>query len=263
MGLAGLIVVIAVGLPLLGPFLAWLVWVGAGELDRMFARRGVRLNLGVLRIGGTLMLAASIPRLENVGHYTGVPWREITLGVMLLFVLVYELFKGANIPRMVHTAFAFLYLPWALGYALLLRYAPNGHAGVWTLTLPLIATFATDIGAFFVGTRWGRRKIAPKISPGKTLEGTLGGIVASFVALFIYTALVRSAFPFGWVELAAVSLLISVAAQLGDLTESMIKRYCGVKDSGNIFPGHGGVLDRLDSVIFTVPLTYYLMVLFT
>ncbi len=254
-------VVIAVGLPLLAPLLVALVWIGSGELAAMFAHRGIKLNLGFLRYGGIVMLIASMPQLA--ARYPDIPWREVALGLALMGAFIYELVAGANIPRLVHSLFGFLYLPWTLGYVLLLRYAPNENLGVWTLTLPLIATFATDIGAFFVGKRWGRIKIAPKISPGKTLEGTLGGILASFLSLLVFTALVRRAFPFGWVELLLVSLLISVAAQLGDLTESMLKRYCGVKDSGTILPGHGGILDRLDSLIFSVPLTYYLMVLFT
>ena len=261
-GILLIALVIAVGWPLLLPFLAAVVWVAAGELDAMFRARGVRLNLGVLRLGGILFLLASIPQLGNVGHYTGVPWREITLGLVLYTLLVYELFTDRDVERAVYTAFGFLYLPWTLGYALLLRYAPDGNVGAWTLTLPVIATFATDTGAYFIGARFGRRKIAPKISPGKTLEGTIGGIVVSFIALFLYTALVHRAFPFGWVELLLVSFLISLAAQLGDLAESMLKRFAGVKDAGNLLPGHGGVLDRLDSLIFSLPVTYYLWELF-
>ena len=261
-GLVLIAAVIAVGWPLLLPFLAGLVWIAAGELAGIFKNRGIRLNLPALRVGGVLFLLASLPQLGDVGHYTGVPWREITLGLVLFYILVYELFTDRDVERAAYSVFGFLYLPWTLGYALLLRYAPDGNVGAWTLTLPVIATFATDIGAFFVGTKWGRRKIAPEISPSKTLEGSLGGILSSFLALLVYTSLVHRAFPFGWVELLIVSFLISVAAQLGDLTESMLKRFTGVKDSGNLLPGHGGVLDRLDSLIFSLPVTYYLWELF-
>jgi len=145
----------------------------------------------------------------------------------------------------------------------LLRYSPDGSLGLITLSLPLVATFATDVGAYFIGRTLGRTKLAPTVSPNKTVEGLLGGLASAFLALFVYTWLIQGAFPFGRGELLAFSVLLSFAAQLGDLTESMLKRYAGVKDSGHFLPGHGGLLDRLDSLIFSVPLTYYLLEIFT
>lgn len=100
------------------------------------------------------------------------------------------------------------------------------------------------------------------------MEGSIGGIASSFVVLLIYTSIVRHFYPESAfallqpLELFVFSLLLSLAAQLGDLTESMLKRYCGVKDSGSFLPGHGGLLDRMDSVLFSVPLAYYLLVIF-
>lgn len=227
----------------------------------MFARRQVRLNLWVLRLGGLLLLAASLPALYD--HNPNVPWREVALGLVLFSAFVYELFAGANLPRLAFSVLAFLYLPWTLGYFLLLRYTPDATLGLITLSLPLVATFATDVGAYFVGRTMGRTKLAPTVSPNKTVAGFFGGLLGAFVALFIYTWILQGAFPFGRGELLAFSVLLSFAAQLGDLSESMLKRYTGVKDSGHFLPGHGGLLDRLDSLIFSVPLTYYLLVIFT
>ncbi|MBW6393617.1 phosphatidate cytidylyltransferase [Thermus sp. PS18] len=249
------------GLALILPTLVFVLWLGSLELRDMLAKRGIRLNLPFLVGGGVLLFLFSLPQLY--WHFPQVPWREVALGLFLLGSFSHELLKGADLTRFAFTLMAFLYLPWSLGYVLLLRETPDGTLGLWTLSLPLVASFATDIGAYFVGRTLGRQKLAPEISPGKTVEGSLGGIAVSFLALALYTGLVREVFPFGLLELWLFSLLLSLAAQLGDLVESMLKRYCGVKDSGHFLPGHGGLLDRIDSLLFTFPLTYFLVVLFT
>ena len=249
------------GLALILPTLVFVLWLGSLELRDMLAKRGIRLNLPFLVGGGVLLFLFSLPQLY--WHFPQVPWREVALGLFLLGSFSYELLRGADLTRFAFTLMAFLYLPWSLGYVLLLREIPDSTLGLWTLSLPLVASFATDIGAYFVGRTLGRQKLAPEISPGKTVEGSLGGIAVSFLALALYTGLVREVFPFGLLELWLFSLLLSLAAQLGDLVESMLKRYCGVKDSGHCLPGHGGLLDRIDSLLFTFPLTYFLVVLFT
>jgi phosphatidate cytidylyltransferase len=263
-GLVGatlLILVLWAGLPLILPTLFFLLWLGGVELRDMLARRGIGLNLPLLLGGGSLLFLFSLPQLH--WHFPQVPWREVALGLFLMGSFSYELLKDADLTRFAFTLLAFLYLPWSLGYVLLLREIPDSHLGLWTLSLPLVASFATDIGAYFAGRLFGRHKLAPEISPGKTLEGSLGGILFSFLALVVYTGVVREVFPFGLLELWLFSLLLSLAAQLGDLVESMLKRFSGVKDSGQFLPGHGGLLDRLDSLLFTFPLTYFLVVLFT
>ncbi|MEN2982058.1 MAG: CDP-archaeol synthase [Thermus sp.] len=260
-GAALLLFVLWAGLPLVLPTLVLVLWLGSLELKEMLARRGIGLNLPFLFLGGVGLFLFSLPQLY--WHFPQVPWREVGLGLFVMASFSYELLKGADLTRFAFTLLAFLYLPWSLGYVLLLRETPDGALGLWTLSLPIVASFATDIGAYFVGRAWGRRKLAPEISPGKTVEGSMGGILVSFLALVAYTGLVREVFPFGLLELWFFSLLLSLAAQLGDLAESMLKRYCGVKDSGRFLPGHGGLLDRIDSLLFTLPLTYYLVVLFT
>lgn len=263
-GLVGatlLILVLWAGLPLILPTLFFLLWLGGVELRDMLARRGIGLNLPLLLGGGSLLFLFSLPQLH--WHFPQVPWREVALGLFLMGSFSYELLRGADLTRFAFTLLAFLYLPWSLGYVLLLRETPDPGLGLWTLSLPLVASFATDTGAYFAGRFFGRHKLAPEISPGKTLEGSMGGILFSFLALLAYTAWVREVFPFGLLELWLFSLLLSLAAQLGDLAESMLKRFAGVKDSGRFLPGHGGLLDRIDSLLFTFPLTYFLVVLFT
>ena len=261
--LAGALLLLLVlwgGIPLILPTLLFVHWLGTRDLAEMLAR-GIALNTPLLLAGGVLVFLFSLPQLY--WHFPQVPWREVALGLFLLASFSYELLFGANLPRFAFGLMAFLYLPWSLGYVLLLRETPDAAMGLWTLTLPLVASFATDIGAYFIGRAFGRRKLAPEISPGKTVEGSLGGIAVSFLALVVYTGLVREVFPFGLLELWLFSLLLSLGAQLGDLAESMLKRFAGVKDSGNFLPGHGGLLDRIDSLLFAFPLTYFLVVLFT
>lgn len=147
--------------------------------------------------------------------------------------------------------FATLYisLPLALGISVISE--PNGIAWLFFLFL---AVFASDIGAFYVGSFLGKHKLCPKISPNKSVEGAIGGFVVSMVCTLIYQEIwmpevsLTQTFP--------LAFLCAIAAQIGDLFESVIKRSKGVKDSGSILPGHGGVLDRIDSLLLAIPVFY-------
>jgi phosphatidate cytidylyltransferase len=149
---------------------------------------------------------------------------------------------------------ALLYTGWLPAHAILLRDADDGKG--W-LFIAIFATFAVDIAAYFGGTLVGRHKLAPSISPGKTWEGAAFGIAGGILGAWLVSL------PFDVIvagEAVVVGLVIGVVAQLGDLAESMIKRSAGVKDTGGIIPGHGGILDRLDSLVFTVPVVYYFFI---
>ena len=120
--------------------------------------------------------------------------------------------------------------------------------------MSFIGTWASDTFAYFIGSRWGRRKLCPEISPGKTVEGALGGLGGTLLVV----GWLGSAFAGLQLEQALLlGCLIGVAAPVGDLVESRLKRYAGVKDSGAILPGHGGMLDRIDSLLFVVPVVYF------
>ncbi|TEU01447.1 MAG: phosphatidate cytidylyltransferase, partial [Dehalococcoidia bacterium] len=150
---------------------------------------------------------------------------------------------------------------WALGgliyvgflgsHLVFLRDAPNGRD--WVL-LALLATFATDTSSYFVGRLIGRTKITPALSPGKTLEGSLGGFAGGVAAVLLLNWALDTG---AGAEIIPLALLLPALAQMGDLAESLIKRGAGVKDASRVIPGHGGFLDRLDSLLFTVPLVYY------
>ncbi len=145
-----------------------------------------------------------------------------------------------------------LYVGWLGSYLVPLRQLDED--GQWVF-LAVFATFANDTAAYFVGTAVGRTPLARRISPGKTVEGSLGGLVFGAAAVPLLS------FALGLdIDIAALiplAILVPVAAQLGDLAESLLKRSTGVKDAGVLVPGHGGVLDRLDSLLFVVPMVYY------
>ncbi len=162
-----------------------------------------------------------------------------------------------------------IYVGLAFAHLVLLRYTDQSlvlatslgplSAGAAYLWLAFVGTWSADTFAFFVGRKFGKHKLAPAVSPGKTWEGTFGGVAGSIIGV---TAM-GAACQFSLGHSAAIGLLVGVVAPFGDLVESSIKRYCGVKDSGRLLPGHGGVLDRFDSVMFAAPAVYYYLQLFS
>src|SRR5690606_27760279 len=137
-------------------------------------------------------------------------------------------------------------------------------AGRALVAYPVLLTWVNDSFAFFGGRRWGRRKLAPAVSPGKTVEGALAGLVGTALLGAVYAGLVFQRWlglPIGVLAGIGGAVVISLIAQLGDLAESLIKREAGVKDSGRIFPGHGGILDRFDALFFSIPATYWYLAL--
>lgn len=140
-------------------------------------------------------------------------------------------------------------------YLYFLRELPNGF--VWCIYV-FVTVWITDTGAFVTGNAFGKRKLAPRVSPNKSVEGAFGGLVA---------ALLSGIFFWMWTGLGSLSVILvlslitSIVSQTGDLFESAIKRSAGVKDSGNLIPGHGGILDRFDSFLFAIPLVYFALLL--
>jgi phosphatidate cytidylyltransferase len=196
----------------------------------------------------------------------------------VLAILTIALFvRGVNgkpLGAAAATVFGVVYTGGMLSFGYAIRYheyviesvrVPLGRlavtAGGLLLLLPLLLTWASDIGAFFVGRAFGKRKLMPSVSPGKTVEGAVGGLLATILigwlyARFVLTPATQLAFVRGGIFMFA--LLVSVAAQVGDLVESLLKREAGMKDSSHIIPGHGGVLDRFDSLLFVLPVSYVL-----
>ena len=169
------------------------------------------------------------------------------------------------------TVFGIAYTGGTLGFGYVLRYHPYAigpRAGAALLALPLVLTWTSDIGAYFVGRALGRRKLIPAVSPGKTIAGAVGALALCMVVAWAYDrwvlvphASLAMRLPGSGSTLVAPLLFgafVCIAAQVGDLAESLLKRDAGVKDSSTLLPGHGGVLDRLDSLFFVLPVAYLL-----
>jgi phosphatidate cytidylyltransferase len=153
--------------------------------------------------------------------------------------------------------FALWYLPLYLPFMILIRKETQGTNWLFFL---LAVNYAGDTAAYYVGRTWGRHKLAPLISPRKTIEGSFGGLAANLLIAWIFQATLFSSFP--RLAMIGLGLLIGLVSQLGDLLESMFKRTVRAKDSGFIFPGHGGFLDRVDSLLLAAPLVYFFIIFF-
>ncbi len=238
--------------------------LGLHEFRNMARRKGMAIGGRSIYVFGVLMILASEPWMQS-GFWSippGVPWREIVMWLYFTWVMIVEVVRPSERPleRIMTSVFGMLYVPFLLSFGLLLRYEPNAALGFWYVIITAVGAYASDVGAYFVGGAIGKRKLAPEISPSKTLEGAIGGLAFSFIIVFIFAEALRSLAPeTRLVEIGIFSLLVSSAAQLGDLAESVLKRSFGVKDSGTFLPGHGGLLDRIDSTLFALPAAYYFL----
>jgi len=180
-------------------------------------------------------------------------WVRPTMAGLLGGALVWQLFqsqRAAPTADWALTVVGGLYIGWMGGHLIALREMPDGAQ--WLL-LPLVITWSADTGAYLVGSTWGRHKLIPRLSPGKTWEGTIGGGLTGILV----GGPLAAVFGKGVLDGLALGALIGVASPLGDLGISMMKRQVGAKDSSHLIPGHGGMLDRIDSILFTVVVGYY------
>ncbi len=148
-----------------------------------------------------------------------------------------------------------LYVGWLLSYLVALRGLDAGRDWVF---FALFTTFASDTTAFFAGRAWGRHPLAPNVSPGKTWEGAIAGVFGAIVVSLVLVMLLS--LPLNYWQAVLLGLVVSIFGQLGDLVESLFKRNMGVKESGKSMPGHGGFLDRMDSVVFAGIVVYYYVI---
>jgi phosphatidate cytidylyltransferase len=221
--------------------------IGAVEFYLLCRAAGSRPTL-VLGIPATAVIAA-------LPLFVSMPERA-WIGILVLLALTAgatyltrSLF-AAGLDGWLTTIGGAIYIGVLLGHLSLLR---TLHQGAWWVFAVLLMTWAYDTGAYFAGSQLGRRPFMQHVSASKTLEGVMGGLLLSGIAGFVLVPTVGVAAPLA----LALGLLIGAVAQMGDLAESMFKRRAGVKDSGTIIPGHGGVLDRIDALLFTAAVTYY------
>lgn len=228
---------------------------GSLELYRMTAWGRRYLTLGQSLALVLIILSPEFPWWLSII----MPWAFVPS-----FVVMELLGAGKRRPMVRGWVWALtgaLFLGGLLGLWITLHRAPLGRD--WVL-LGLGATFACDTAAYFFGRAWGRHQLAPKVSPRKTKEGAAAGFFAAIAGTFIVTTLsqrfAEHPLPMSVIQTAILGALIGIFAQLGDLGESWLKRRSGVKDSGSLIPGHGGILDRLDSIVFVGMVLYYYVI---
>lgn len=245
-----------------GPF--WLFWLTFLALGTLALNEYFAMTLANCRrrdkFTGTIL-----GLLPLLAAYAGKP-EAVSAGLFLslFFLIVYSLGRHSLLNSenselnafalMMRLGFGIFYVGFSFAHFTLLL---TLDAGQHLLILLTVITVFSDSCAYYIGKIFGRHKMAPTISPGKTIEGLLGGIAGSIIGAIIVSLWF---FPgYSLLKISALTVFLSMIGVMGDLTESMIKRTMGVKDSGNILPGHGGVLDRLDSLMIAAPVLFYLL----
>jgi phosphatidate cytidylyltransferase len=281
------VAVAAVGIPValyvihlggwaLALLLALIAAGAATEFYRLAAQRGIRPFV----MGGAVLAMAPVllAGLNPTAAFTAT-WSWLLFVLAALVIGTVAIFRrgvdGGPLTATAVTLFGALFTGGTLAFAVLLREAVTWpipvdgqliqvteRVGRALLLLPLVLTWASDTAAYFGGRSMGRNRLIPSVSPGKTVEGAVWGVIGTAVVGAVYAHFVLYMWlglPVGALTGALIGLIISPVAQLGDLAESLLKREAGVKDSGTLLPGHGGLLDRFDSLFFTIPVTYLLL----
>jgi phosphatidate cytidylyltransferase len=234
--------------------------VAAFELYETLRTRGYHPATLLGLVGTGSMLGAV--------YWKGEDAMPLVLGLFVVFTFLWYLAGVVHARPSMNVAItimAFMYVGFLGSFAALLLRIPGitskgvlAHDGITLFLLPVIATVAYDVGAYAIGGRTGRTPLAPSISPNKTWEGLVGATVVTFVVTLLVVAIFK-VHPWTIGRAFWLAAVVCVAAPLGDLSESMIKRDLGVKDMGRVLPGHGGVLDRIDGLLFVAPAAYYLL----
>ncbi len=176
--------------------------------------------------------------------------------VYLMIQLIFQR-KRFSLDDVAVTLLGVIYIPFLLSFMFLIRCMENGFVLTWMV---FVGTFSTDIFAYFIGKFFGKRKLLPTVSPNKTVAGGIGGVVGSIVATVLYGCFYANAYTgleIPYYHYLFIGLLCGIIAQIGDWAASAIKRSVGIKDFGHIMPGHGGLLDRIDSLLFVAPAVYF------
>ncbi len=232
-----------------------MILVGLWEFYKMMEAKGLRPYKAIGIISG---LALSWYIFFQQGVYA-----NFFLSIIFFLIMTLELVrkeKGLAVYHISVTIFGVFYVAWLGSHLILLRELPHLKGLDYSLGFSFVIvvfalTWCYDTGAFFIGSKFGKHRIFPRVSPGKTLEGAIGGIVFSIIGSLVARWLVAPYLSI--IQAVGLALISSVVGQLGDLVESMIKRDVKIKDASTTIPGHGGALDRFDSLLFTAPLIYY------
>ncbi|MCL2356709.1 MAG: phosphatidate cytidylyltransferase [Defluviitaleaceae bacterium] len=248
------------GLPLL-LFCAIAAVIGQRELYLAFSKQDRSIHsVGYLATAVYFCMIFAVHNFDSVSWY----WLLIVLTAFIVLVqtCLVVFFRKLPVSECVTTIYGFLYVPFMLSFVVLVRMHDLGFYYVWLI---FTATFGCDSFAYFVGSLFGKKKLTKSPSPSKSVEGLIGGVIAATLIGAGYGFAVSrfSAYPENVQYMVLISTVVSFVGALfsivGDLAASAVKRYCEIKDFGNVFPGHGGVMDRLDSIIIVAPMVYMVM----
>lgn len=228
-------------------------WLALVELYRMhFHSKPAIVEIAIGVVMTTFMLS-------HLQWPDALPFHPVLVFILTTTLLLYLVSKHDLSRSLVDVSvliFGMLYIGFTLGHLLLTRALPDG---IFLVFFVVLVTWAGDTGAYYAGMSMGRTPLAPRISPNKTVEGLLGGCLLAVVIALIARAWFIPSFTI--LDAIVLGLVLTVVGLIGDLSESMFKRGAGVKDSGGLIPGHGGMLDRLDSLLLTAPTYYYYVTL--
>lgn len=236
------------GLWLLG-FLGFILAFASREYVKILNHKGFYPSLKVIYI--TEAVLAAIVYFERFDLVAAT----LTLCAMASFMWVLFVGRQPYIANVATTLFGIVYCGWFPLHLIFFRNlsCADYDSGLGFVVMMIASVIATDVGCYYVGSKWGKHKLAPTVSPNKTIEGSLGGVIGAVIMSEIFGLYLG----IGWLWSLIAGLLCTIFAQIGDLCESLLKRDAGVKDSGDTLPGHGGFLDRTDSFALTIPVVYY------
>ena len=256
-GIAGVILLIAVlalGTPFVEIAVAIIAAIAAVELSNATGLSADK-RLMITIVSGTVFLVAA----QFFGNTLFMP--ALYIYILAIFAVYMKNMESVHLKEISVTFFLTVYVAFMFSHLILVRNMYNGHLLVWLI---FIGAFITDTAALFGGKFFGKNKLCPKLSPKKTVEGSISGVIGCVVATLIYCLICQIGFGvspnYGYAIIIAFGA--SLVSQVGDLAASCIKRQFGIKDYGKIMPGHGGVMDRFDSILFVAPFVYYILIIF-
>jgi len=243
-------------MPVFAIVILTVIVLGLYEYFTMLEKKGISI-FKYFGIGmGTIIPASILFHFELTKG-----WELLFIVVAFLFLIIMQFKRRENTGAIVGistTIFGILYVAWFLSFLIKIRFLPGG---IGMVAVVLLVSKVGDIGAYFIGTWLGKTPLIPRISPKKSVEGALGGLLFSVGTAVASKPLMSDSFSY--LHMALIGLGMGILAQLGDLSESLMKRDCGIKDSAALVPGFGGVLDIIDSLLFTAPVFYFYITLKT
>lgn len=221
-------------------------------LHEMYCAIGINKNI-MLYIASLLFAAVAV-FVEKISINLVMPIVFIYVVIMFIILLAYH--KTIKVADIALSLFMTVYIVYTMSHIVFVRNLPNGAFNIFLI---FVGAFGTDTFAYFTGVFFGKHKLCPEISPKKTVEGAVGGMVGVVICFLVMGGIMQSFFSVRvhYVPLMILGVLCGAFSEIGDLAASVIKRQYNIKDYGNILPGHGGIMDRIDSIIFIAPLVYY------